>query len=205
MTLRAYAVRDIHDSDGATVLVIAESVSRAKRLAKQSEWLDYAEWLDLRCKRAHGADKYSTGAERLIDGNSVADQRIMRELGWHEIDGSHAVCGRCDLYEWADLPESIIGWIDDEAVCAGCAAKGATGNYPIILDSSATCKQSLPVRPDAARIALTPARRVGYNLNSEGSDMTRNSRKQWLPWRHVTNVPDLRRTGAATVCAERPA
>jgi len=129
MTMRAYTVRD-DSGDGACVLVAAESPGQAKQLARCTGLFDFSDWLDMGCSREPRADKYIDDdcVPSVADGDSVAEHRIMRDCGWYELNGELDECSRCGLYEWAGMPESIIGTIDDEAVCAGCAARGAVND-----------------------------------------------------------------------------
>jgi len=119
---RAYKVG--HDSCDASVIVFAASPSQAKTSANTTEWLCEYPYIELRCQRLPEADKYlneaSSNLVDLVDGSTVEDQRIMRELGWYEVDGTMEVCNVCDLFEWEDLPESHLEESMGQDVCAGC-------------------------------------------------------------------------------------
>lgn len=103
------------------VLVFAPNQSKAKSLASHDGMMADIEFIEMRCKRSPDADEYANEI-----GESVAwcgkkrHQEIMRELGWHQIDGG-SYCDCCSLHEWDMIPESfIINTIEGE-MCKVCA------------------------------------------------------------------------------------
>jgi hypothetical protein len=72
------------------------------------------------------ADKYATKfGETYIGAETADEQRVLRELGWVELDNSMTECCKCGLHEWSQIPESKICEIGDigEGICAGCQMK----------------------------------------------------------------------------------
>ena len=109
------------DYADACVLVWDSTPGKAKASALCSSlWLDGSEWNDLRCKREPRADGYRTTPGTLGDDCSPDDCRLMRNLGWYEIDGPQEPCSVCGKYEWRMVPESRI--TADTGLCAGCQA-----------------------------------------------------------------------------------
>jgi len=109
----------------ASILVWEESVSKAKSFAMGSDWFCEEEWTDLRCKRVPQVDHMYTVRHR-ADGNTRADQEIMRNLGWYELEGYSGICEECGLHEWHMIPESVVN--PHTELCAECAAKEATND-----------------------------------------------------------------------------
>jgi len=103
----------------ASVLVWEETPAKAKHTAMGSLWLDGCDWNDLQIKREPRADGYKTTAGILGDDCTPEDCRLMRNLGWHQIDGSMQPCAECGRYEWLDVIESTMSGCD---LCVGCAA-----------------------------------------------------------------------------------
>jgi hypothetical protein len=126
-TLLAFVVTADHCE--ASILVFANKRSAAKSFARYTPWLCDFDWIDLRCRREPSVDKHSDefGAGA-FECDNEAQQRIMRELGWYEIDMALDECAECGLYEWSSLPESELHhpingdplWIYDGPVCTGC-------------------------------------------------------------------------------------
>lgn len=109
------------DCAEASVLVWETTPGKAKASALCSLWLDGCDWNDLRCKREPRADGYRTTPGTLGDDCTPDDCRLMRHLGWHEIDGPEEPCSVCGKYEWRMVPESRLS--QDGDVCAECQAK----------------------------------------------------------------------------------
>ena len=106
----------------ANILVFATKPSAAKSFAKCTPWMCDLEWTDLRCRRRAAVDRYADqfGAGA-IECNNAAEVKVLRELGWYEIDGSDYECVECGLYEWTSLPESKIHLpADGDPICTGC-------------------------------------------------------------------------------------
>ena len=108
------------DYADASVLVWETTPGKAKASALCSLWLDGCDWNDLRCKREPRADGYRTTPGTLGDDCSPDDCRLMRNLGWYEIDGPEEPCSVCGKYEWRMVPESRLP--EDGDVCAECQA-----------------------------------------------------------------------------------
>jgi hypothetical protein len=108
-------------------LVFATKPSAAKVLARGTPWLCDHEWIELKCCRKPSVDKYADqfGAGA-IECNNKAEKRVLRELGWYEIDGPLDECIECGLYEWTDLTESELhDSVDGDPICAGCKESSA--------------------------------------------------------------------------------
>lgn len=106
-------------------LVFAEKPSRAKMLAHGTSALCDFEWTDLRCRREPVADKYGKDfTKETTIGYDKNAQKILRELGWHQLEGEQSSCRVCDLYEWDEVPESALIWEDKgEPICKECAER----------------------------------------------------------------------------------
>lgn len=108
------------------VLLFATNRNRAKKIAHGSEWLCNEEWTDLRVKREPRADRYAAKfGEGYLQCETADEQRVLRELGWYQVDHSMTECCKCGLHEWSDVPESHTTEIGDigEVICAGCQKK----------------------------------------------------------------------------------
>ena len=108
------------DCAEASVLVWARTRAEAKHLGMCSLWLDGCDWTDLRTKREPKADGLRDTPQAMDDDCGEADMRLLRSLGWHEVDGHDEPCPQCKLHEWRKLPESRI--TADTGLCAGCQA-----------------------------------------------------------------------------------
>jgi hypothetical protein len=110
------------DGCEASILVFANRPSAAKKMALVTPWLCDTEWVELRCRREASVDKYADqfGAGA-IECNNKAEKKVLRELGWYEIQGPLDECVECGLYEWTGLSESELHHPDDgDPICAGC-------------------------------------------------------------------------------------
>ena len=125
--LRAFTVSA--DDCESSVLVFAETPARAKYFAKRSDWMYDCDWVDMRVHRASLADDQANvyGLGVVEPGGpgerTTAIERLMRLLGWYEIDGSVDECPACGLNEWSNIPESKVCHeiADGELVCGDCA------------------------------------------------------------------------------------
>lgn len=111
----SHAEHDIH--------VIAESVSKAKSLAKWHDWMCDAEWTELRVTRAKEFDPHVELFGRCVVNNpcrGTEKARVLHSLGWWPEEGA-SMCESCELYQWDEIPESYIG--DDEQ-CVECRELG---------------------------------------------------------------------------------
>jgi hypothetical protein len=115
----------VQEKDGeVAVIVFTDTASRAKGIARCSSWFDFAEWCDIRATRLPEADHLAKEpGNSLMDGSTPEEQRFMRSIGWHEVDGAWEECARCKLHEWQDLPESRLTEVAGELVCAQCLEK----------------------------------------------------------------------------------
>lgn len=120
--LLAWAVTN---DGGAGLLVWATTRGKAKSLAKHSAWFDGCDWTDILVNREPKADGLRDTPCAMSEEPTVEDQKLMRSLGWNEIEGSEETCLRCGLYEWHELPESRIG---EKGICAGCHNGEATAS-----------------------------------------------------------------------------
>ena len=117
-TIRAYTVTSKYGEAG--VLAFAHNPTEAKQLARRSEWLEDAEWIELRAKREPKSD--IDARERgvgIIDGQGKDDGKIMRLLGWWCIETGGDPCEDCGLFEWEGVEESTL---DENGVCGECRA-----------------------------------------------------------------------------------
>jgi hypothetical protein len=123
--LKAWCVRSA--TDEYTTLVFAPTRNKARSLARSLEAFCDADWVDLRAKREPEADKYvaqfcaypSEGFA--IECRTTAECRVMRELGYFEVDADSAPCDECGLHQWSLVPESCIYEYHKGAFCKQCA------------------------------------------------------------------------------------
>lgn len=106
----------------ASILVFAENCSKAKSYAHVTEWLCEFEWTELRCRREKCADIFAANfGSGALQAYTRAEQEILRNLGWYELDEGIYACRQCGLHEWSEIPESTLSDFDeDEPICAGC-------------------------------------------------------------------------------------
>jgi hypothetical protein len=120
--VKAYVVTDNQGGEISEV-VFAESVSRAKAIAKAGDWLGDTPWTDLRAVRA---TKWDDLFEHCGPGLARFDDPVVlrraRSLGWHEYDGQYETCSACGLHEWEELAESKLAEVGFAVLCAGCRA-----------------------------------------------------------------------------------
>ncbi len=109
------------DGIDASVLVFAKDASKAKSIASTSDWLSEVPWTELRVRREPRADEYGrkTGHE-MIDCHTADQQRLVRDLGWFEVEGPSEVCNECERHEWDLVPESKLTEYWDGYICEGC-------------------------------------------------------------------------------------
>ena len=117
--LKAYVVRD--NWGDFSVLVFAAGRGQAKSMAFGIEAFCDGEYIDMRCRREPRADGLVTEfGEGPLATCTTKELRLMRQLGWFEIEALGCVCEDCDLHEWQDLPESILS---DDGKCVECQEK----------------------------------------------------------------------------------
>ncbi len=110
----------------ASVIVFAENVTEAKKLSKHCEWFEDCEWTDLRVKREMELDALAAERGRItLDGRGEVEARIMRGLGWHELEGCAEECEKCGLYQWESIHESYLTDTEDGYICRKCSDIGA--------------------------------------------------------------------------------
>lgn len=112
--MKAYSVTS--DRAEASVIVFADTPAKARSLAHGTDWLCEEDFIELRARRRREIDHLAGTVATVLDGSGPEDARVMRSLGWYELEGSRETCKTCELYEWHGVPESVI--VDDE--CAGC-------------------------------------------------------------------------------------
>jgi hypothetical protein len=171
--LLAWAVTT-DDAEG-TVIVWAKNRSQAKSIGMRSEWLDGCEWNDIKATREPRADGLRNHPCAMREDPDTEDLRLMRTLGWHEIDGHDEPCPQCGLYEWRDVPESRI--TADTGLCAGCQANVSGEGRGASLDEFWGHLKDYDRRTtESMGIALT----VESLLHSEGQRIAVRSLQSWL-------------------------
>jgi len=118
VALKAYTVSHIND-DGC-FLVFAPTHGKAKSLGYGAYCaFNDTEWIDLRCRRCPASDQYAREfGESSLSGEAPEQARVMRNLGWHEINGYLSPCESCGLHEWEAIPESHIA--EEYGDCLEC-------------------------------------------------------------------------------------
>lgn len=120
LALRAWAVTVEGE---VSVIVYAPTATRARALGWTSDWFIGTDFIDLRARLIHELKPAAQahGRERIMEGNTQNEQRIMRELGWYEYDrGAADSCDGCGLYEWEGIPESRIEEVGEDLLCVQC-------------------------------------------------------------------------------------
>jgi len=133
-TLLAFSVTTAHLD--VNVLVFARDRSHAKRVAQRSEWVSEGgvEWIDLRVSREPKADKYAPQfGETYISAETADEQRVLRELGWYQLESTTEECQVCHKHEWDLVLESKLQDVDGYT-CAGCL-KANDQAHPTAADS----------------------------------------------------------------------
>jgi hypothetical protein len=124
-TLLAFVVTS--DYVECSLLVFAENRGEAKSIAHRSEWFVDEEWTDLRVRREPRADAFGeTHGKGRIECSTADEQRLLRSLGWHQLEHSYEDCSKCGLNEWELVPESKLTEVGDTYVCAGCREANPT-------------------------------------------------------------------------------
>jgi len=104
------------------ILVFARNRSHAKSVASRCEWISDGdtEWTDLRVKREPTADKHAEKfGETFISAETADEQRLLRDLGWYQIEGMTEECQVCHKHQWDLVPESKLEDVGGY-ICAGC-------------------------------------------------------------------------------------
>jgi hypothetical protein len=106
------------------VICLTRTGSEAKKLGRQSPWLQDCLWTDLRVRREPRLDPLAaTKPNTLIDGGNPEDAEMMRSLGWREIEGPSTACESCGLCQWEIIPESHLREYKTKILCKTCIEK----------------------------------------------------------------------------------
>jgi hypothetical protein len=106
----------------ANILVFARDRTHAKGVSQRCEWISEGdvEWTDLRVHREPAADKYAAKfGETYISAETADEQRVLRELGWYQLESTTEECQVCHKHEWDMVPESKLEDVGGYT-CAGC-------------------------------------------------------------------------------------
>ena len=125
--LRAFVVTAA--SVEVSIVVFSTDNSRAKTIAHGSEWMGDLPFIELRCRREPLADSFASEFEEgAIRAETEPECRLLRALGWYELDGEVAQCDGCKLYPWSNVPASLLLECDDDKLyCSGCRATRQIG------------------------------------------------------------------------------
>lgn len=119
MNLKAYMVTS--DQHEPCAVAFAETANKAKLHVLGSGWFDGYEYIELRATRLKHIDDEAENFGPGMVSDSIEAQRLMRSLGWYEMEGTFEECHVCQLYPWEELPESQLTEVaDDEYICKGC-------------------------------------------------------------------------------------
>lgn len=113
--LRAFTVTSVNGEAGTIVWTTTRA--KAKRIAMSTSWHCDEDWRDLRCRREPKADAFRKTEGCVGDEPTKDEQRLMRDLGWFEIEGASEPCDDCGLFDWSNVPESAIG---EDGLCVYC-------------------------------------------------------------------------------------
>ncbi len=119
--MKAYVVSTF--TAAVSIIVWADKPSRAKSIGITTDWLCHDEYIDLTAKREPRADN-DIEHEAICDGHNEEDCRLMRDLGWYEIEGTGGLCDSCGLHEWYLVPESRLVDVANCNRCQGCIDSG---------------------------------------------------------------------------------
>lgn len=106
-------------SGDISVPVFATSASDAKTVALTCEWFESNTYMDLRAKREPRLDAYAETFGRIYFTFDTPEQeRLVRSIGWRQLEWDETPCAKCGLYAWSLLPESAIG---EAGMCGECS------------------------------------------------------------------------------------
>lgn len=121
---KAWKVWDNESHVDHNVLVFAPTRNKARKLGRLvlDQLCECSEWVSIRAKREPEADKYAQQfGEAALDCSTTAQCRVMRELGYFEIEGNGTPCDVCGLYQWDLVPESRVYEYHEGCYCKRCA------------------------------------------------------------------------------------
>ncbi len=113
------AYRAFTDFNDRHEIVFAETASKARSTALGLDGVSDAEFIEIKIARCKGFDQFFDGKCLYLNYNNIDVQKASREVGWWFGDGS-ASCGCCGLYQYDDLPESIVEETDEGDLCQEC-------------------------------------------------------------------------------------
>lgn len=116
----------------ANILVFARNRSHAKQVASRSEWISEGDvpWIDLRVNREPKADRHAAKyGETYISAETADEQRVLRELGWYQLESMTEECQVCHKHQWDLVPESKLEYVGGYT-CAGCLKANSEVSNP---------------------------------------------------------------------------
>ena len=102
-------------------IVFASTRSSAKQAGKGLAGFDWDAdeyWVNVRVRRLPALDSTERGERETVDW--AKEPRFYRDAGWFTLCAEDTRCVACELYEYADLPESEIQ--GNKGLCGECRA-----------------------------------------------------------------------------------
>lgn len=96
--LKAYKAWDTESSDNASTVVFAKNRQQAKKIAFDSDALEYADFISVRVHRFPEMDKHYRGKSE-IDWYNDQDRSALVALGWECTEPDYYECKRCPARE----------------------------------------------------------------------------------------------------------
>ena len=99
--MKAWKVFDV-DNEYGTVIVFAETASKAKKLCLYSDPFDDVDYVDLRVRRFKEYDQYYNpeGDPKIDWSNEEHRVRLVKEFGWRCIERIDSMCEECPAKQW---------------------------------------------------------------------------------------------------------
>jgi len=104
----------------ANALAWADTPESARELACSEAWFDSINPADMQCERQPTLDGLRPHSYCACEAPTVDDYRLMRQLGWHEVDNEGPPCKRCNENVFSEVLESHL---DENEICGECRKK----------------------------------------------------------------------------------
>ena len=108
--MKAYKAWDEDAAEDYMIVVFAENVSEAKKIALASDELGWdAEWIGIRVKRLPELDHMAKGRSQM-DWEDPEDRIALVKLGWTCHPGYYNPddCRKCPAKDWCDYYNDIV-------------------------------------------------------------------------------------------------
>ena len=92
--IKAYQAWDCENDERGSVVVFAENIKEAKKIAVYNEAFEDSRWIDVRVKRYPKMDEHYQGRPA-TDWYDDKDRVALVSLGWRCIEPSMGECNEC--------------------------------------------------------------------------------------------------------------